>query len=162
MLCTFLGSKRSLIHGFSQFIHHADEPQQLSINCGKLIRIVLVFVPHRLAFQILPRIYFCCGRVEETVSVKKTHKNVWTFKWCRVWIKANNLKSKMGTCLACTALYRYWMVYHHGHILAKQVAVQAKHVPIFDYDLFNDCLIMIMIAALCCARCLYFKSSMRY
>ena len=107
---------------FTRRLCHADEPQQLSINCEKLIRKVLVFVPHMLAFQILPRIYLCCGRVEENVSVKKTHKNVWTFKWCRVWITANNLKSKMDTCLSCTALYRYWMVCHHGHILAKQAA----------------------------------------
>ena len=60
------------------------------------------------------------------VSVKKYHKNVWTFKWCRVWITANNLKSKMGECLAGTVWYWSWIVYHHiiMHIfnLAKQVA----------------------------------------
>ena len=94
---------------------------KFTINYAKLIGI-LVFGTHTLAFHILPCIYSCCGRVEENVSVKKTHKNVWAFKWCRVWITANNLKSKMGKCLARTALYRSWMVYHHGHILAKQVA----------------------------------------
>ena len=60
------------------------------------------------------------------VFVKKYHKNVWTFKGCRVWITANNLKSKMGECLAGTAWYWSWIVYHHiiMHIfnLAKQVA----------------------------------------
>ena len=66
------------------------------------------------------------GVLTRNVSVKKYHKNVWTFKWSRVCITANNLKSKMGECLAGTALYRSWIVYHHiiMHIfnLAKQVA----------------------------------------
>lgn len=48
---------------------------KFTITYAKLIGI-LVFVTHRLAFQILPRIYSCCGPVAENVSVKKTHKNV--------------------------------------------------------------------------------------
>ena len=36
----------------------------------------------RLAFQVLPRIYFLSGGAAGNVSVKKTHKNVWAFKWC--------------------------------------------------------------------------------
>ena len=82
---------------------------------------MLVFATYRMAFHILPRIYFSCGGLEGNVSVKNTHKNVWAFKWCRVWITANNLKSKMGECLNGTALYRSWMVFHHRHILAKKV-----------------------------------------
>ena len=42
------------------------------------------YVTHRLTFQILPRIFFSCGGVAGNVIVKKTHKNVWAFKWCRV------------------------------------------------------------------------------
>ena len=34
----------------------------------------------RLAFQILPHIYFSREGVAGNVSVKKTHKNVWAFK----------------------------------------------------------------------------------
>ena len=54
-------------------------------------------------------------------ALKKLMKEVWAFKWCRVWITANNLK-----CLAGTALYRSWMVYHYGHILAKQVLQSSR------------------------------------
>ena len=50
---------------------------KFTINCATLI---LVFVIHRLAFQILPRIYFSCGGVAGNFGVKKTHKNVWAFK----------------------------------------------------------------------------------
>ena len=64
-----------------------------------------------LAFQIPQRIYFSFGGAAGHVSVKKTHKNVWVFTWCRVWITANNLKPEMGKCLAGAALYRYrWFI----------------------------------------------------
>ena len=48
----------------------------------------------------------------------------------------NNHKSKMGKYLAGTALYRSLMVYHHGHILAKQVAyfkALGRDTSIFSY-----------------------------
>ena len=41
---------------------------QSTVLCAELI---LVFVTHRLAFQILPRIYFFSGDVVGNVSVKK-------------------------------------------------------------------------------------------
>ena len=74
----------------------------------------------RLAFQILPRIYFSSGGVAGNVGVKKTHKIIWVFKWCCAWA-ANNLKSKMVEGLTGTALYSSWMVYHHGHGEASSI-----------------------------------------
>ena len=50
---------------------------KFTINRAKLM---FIFVIHRLAIQILPRIYFSCGGAAGNFAVKKTHKNVWAFK----------------------------------------------------------------------------------
>ena len=87
-------------------------------------KLILVFLTHKLAFQILPCIYSCCCRVAENVSVKNTHKNVWAFNWCRVWITRRIISNKKwaNARLVLRYIYRSWMVYHHGYILEKHVA----------------------------------------
>ena len=38
-------------------------------------------------------------------ALKKLMKEVWAFKWCRVWITANNLKFVTGTRYICLGLF---------------------------------------------------------
>ena len=91
---------------------------QVTVNCATLM---LVFVTRRMAFQILPRIYLPCGGVAGNVSVQKLIKMFWPSSV--VVFELRRIFSYQKQASAWLVLrYRSWMVYHHGRILAKQVA----------------------------------------
>ena len=71
-------------------------------------------------FQIRPRTYFSRGGIVGKVSVKRTDKNVWPSSGVVFESRRIISNQKMGKCLAGAALYRSWMVYHHGHILRNK------------------------------------------
>ena len=95
------------------------------------VKLILVFVTYRMAFQILPRIYFSCGGVAGNVSVKnilirmfgpstgvvfELRPIISNQKWANAWmvlrwfiitdILLNNKNGSDGKCSQCA---RFWL-----------------------------------------------------
>lgn len=105
----------------SNFIVGLTTDVTFTINCAMMVNTRFRDLTQRLPFQILPRIFFCSGGVAGNVGVKKLIR---MFEPSRGVLEQRITWSqiKNGWGVTGTVLYRSLMVYHHGHIFAKQVA----------------------------------------
>ena len=104
---------------------------QSTVLCAELI---LVFVTHRLAFQILPRIYFSCGGVAREMSALKIlirmfgPSNAVVFELRRIILNKKLANALFVLCYIGLG----WFIIMDIIILAKQVQSNLS-LPLLAY-----------------------------